>query len=101
MSAAPQHIVIVSFQTEPENQQVALEAIGGYIDSFLSQQPGFIESYLHAGVDDSSIVHYAKWRRESDFKAAGVKARVHPDLPALMAYQPSGKGYNVWRTYTP
>lgn len=99
MSEKNQHIVIVTFVTEPGNQSEALEKIGAYIDGFLSRQPGFIESFLHQSLDGMSLVHYAKWRSEADFKSAGEKARAHPDLPALMVYQPKGTGYRIWAAY--
>ena len=99
MSTDSRHIVIVSFETTPEEQARALEKIGAYIDGFLSRQPGFIQSRLHRGLDGRSMVHYAEWQSEADFKAAGEKARAHPDLPALMVYKPSGKGYQISRTF--
>lgn len=94
-----EHIVVVLFETTPENQQQGLEKIGAYIDGFLSRQPGFIGSQLHRGLDGSGLVHIARWRSEADFQAAGVLAREHPDMPALMEYKPSGKGYAVWASY--
>ena len=99
MTAANEHIVIVNFETEPGQQAEALEKIGAYVASFLSQQPGFIASTLHEGLDGASIVHYARWQSEADFKAAGEKARAHPDLPALMAYKPSAGSYRAWRSF--
>ena len=99
MTADAHHIVIVSFETEPEGQDAALEKLGGYIGSFLSRQPGFVQSFLHRGLDGRGIVHYAKWTTEDAFKAAGVKARAHPDLPALLAYKPTGRGYSVWKSF--
>ncbi len=95
----PEHIVVVTFETTPENQDEALEKIGAYIDSFLSRQPGFLGSQLHRGLDGTSLVHYARWRSEADFQAAGEKARAHPDLPALRLYKPAGRGYAVWQSY--
>jgi heme-degrading monooxygenase HmoA len=97
--ADQEHIVIVTFQTTAENQTEALEKIGAYVAGFLSRQPGFIGSELHRGLDGTSIVHRARWTCESDFAAAGKLARSHPDLPALMAYQPQGRGYTVWSRY--
>ena len=94
-----EHIVIVTFETTAENQNEALEKIGAYIDTFLSRQPGFLGSQLHRGLDGQSLVHYARWRSEADFQAAGSKARLHPELPALMAFNPSGRGYQVWASY--
>jgi len=99
MASDDSHIVIVDFEIEPGGQAEALDKIGAYVESFLSRQPGFIESFLHAGLDGTSIVHYARWRSEADFKAAGVGARAHPDMPALLAYKPSGRGYRIWKSY--
>ncbi len=99
MTATASHFVIVTFETDPAAQEAALEKIGAYVASFLSKQPGFVESTLHRGVDGSGIVHYAKWQSEDAFKAAGVKARSHPDLPALLAYKPTGRGYQVWKSF--
>ena len=99
MPADNPHIMIVSFETTAQAQAEAIEKISAYIDGFLSRQPGFIQSRLHRGLDGHSLVHYAQWQSEADFKAAGEKARAHPDLPALMAYKPSGKGYQVSRTF--
>ena len=93
------HTVIVNFTTTADNQADALAAIGDYVDTFLSQQPGFIESFLHQSVDGNRIVHYARWESEDDFKAAGAKAQSHPALPALRAYEPQGVGYRVWQRY--
>ena len=93
------HYVIVTFTTKPSNQDQAVEEIGAYVADFLSQQPGFITSRLFASKDGQSIVHQAQWARESDFQAAGVLAREHPDLPKLMAYEPKGIGYALARTF--
>ncbi len=100
MNPTDYHTVIVNFTTTSDNQAEALKRIGDYVESFLSRQPGFVESHLHAGLDGNSIVHYARWESEADFKAAGEKAQSHPDLPALRAYQPSGAGYRVWKTFS-
>ena len=99
MTAATDHFVIVSFETDPAAQDTALEKIGAYVGSFLSKQPGFVASTLHRGIDGTSIVHYTKWQSEEAYKAAGVKARSHPDLPALLAYKPTGKSYRAWKSF--
>ena len=99
MTVDTYHTVIVTFEVDPAAQVEALEKIGAYVGGFLSRQPGFVESFLHQGLDGQSIVHYARWQSEADFKAAGEKARVHPDFPALMVYKPSGKGYRVWKSF--
>ena len=96
---AANHIVIVTFETDAAAQDAALAAIGAYVGAFLSQQPGFVASRLHRGLDGRSIVHYAKWESEAAFKAAAEKARSHPDLPALLAYKPSGRGYTLWKSF--
>ncbi len=99
MSAEGTFTVIVDFETTPENQQQALEEIGAYVDSFLSRQPGFLRSWLHRSLDGEGLVHYALWRSQADFQAAGEKAREHPALPALRRYNPRGRQYEVWRGF--
>lgn len=91
--------VIVNFDTTAESQQHALDEIGAYIEDFLSRQPGFVQSWLHRALDGESLAHYALWRSEADFKAAGEKAREHPALPGLMQYKPSGRQFEVWRGF--
>lgn len=91
--------VIVSFETTPETQQQALEEIGGYVEDFLSRQDGFVQSALHRSLDGASLAHYAVWRSEAHFKAAGEKAREHPALPGLRRYQPQGRYFQVHREF--
>jgi len=91
--------VIVDFDTTAANQQQALEEIGAYVDEFLSRQPGFLESWLHRPVDGEGLVHYALWRSQADFQAAGEKARQHPALPGLMRCNPRGRQFEVWRSF--
>lgn len=92
--------VIVHFDTTPDTQQRALQEIGAYVDEFLSRQDGFLRSRLHRALDGSGLVHYALWRSEDDFRAAGAKAREHPALPGLMQYQPRGQYYDVSREFS-
>ena len=94
-----EHVVVVMFDTTPDNQAEALEKIGAYVRTFLSQQPGFVGSTLNKSLDGTRLVHHARWTSEAAFQAAGEKARVHPDLPALMVYKPAGKGYAVWERF--
>jgi hypothetical protein len=91
--------VIVSFDTQPEDQGSALAKIAAYVGDFLSQQPGFIESALYQSLDGTGIIHVAHWQSEADFQAAGEKARVHPDLPALMVFKPRGRGYRIGQRF--
>lgn len=93
--------VIVQFETTADNQQRALEEIGDYVEEFLSRQEGFLRSRLHRALDGTGLVHYALWRSEDDFRAAGVKAREHPALPGLMQYKPRGQYYDVSREFSP
>lgn len=95
------YTVIVHFDTTPENQQQALDEIGAYVDDFLRRQEGFVQSWLHRSLSGDGLVHYALWRSEADFKAAGEKARAHPALPGLMRYKPSGRYYETWREFGP
>jgi heme-degrading monooxygenase HmoA len=99
MTAAAHHIAIVTFETDPASQDAALEKTAAYVGTFLSQQAGFVESSLLRGLDGRSMVHYSTWESEAAFRAAGIKARSHPDLPALLAYKPTGRGYRVWKSF--
>lgn len=99
MTEAGEHHVVVEFEADPAEQQRALERIGAYVESFLSRQPGFIASTLLAGTDGRSIVHHARWQSEAHFQRAGEQARSHPDLPALRAYAPRGRGFSAWRHF--
>ena len=60
MTESKQHIVIVTFNIDSDNQRTALQEIGDYVGNFLSQQPGFLGSRLHSGLDGASIVHYTE-----------------------------------------
>ncbi len=95
------YTVIVSFECQPEDQDDALEKVGAYVGEFLSRQPGFIESHLSRSLDGKGVVHYARWESEADFLAFGEKARSHPDLPAIMAYQPTAVRHVLWQSYEP
>ena len=59
MSGQP-HFVIVTFTTNPDNQAQALQEIGDYVATFLSQQPGFMNSNLFASTDGQQVVHQAQ-----------------------------------------
>jgi len=99
MAEATEHHVVVEFEAEAKEQDRALALIGAYVADFLSRQPGFIDSTLLKGKDGRSIVHHARWRSEADFQRAGERAQSHPDLPALRAYEPRGRGFSPWRRF--
>lgn len=92
-------VVIVSFTTTAENQARALEQIHHYIDTFLSQQPGFISARLHKALDGHSIVNYAQWETGEDFKRFSELARSHPELPGLLQFQPKPRFFEVAHCY--
>jgi len=60
MTESKKHIVIVTFNIDSDHQRTALQEIGDYVGNFLSQQPGFLGSRLHSGLDGASIVHYGE-----------------------------------------
>lgn len=91
--------VIVRFDTTADTQERALREIGDYVDTFLSRQEGFVQSWLHRSTDGASLVHYALWDTEAQFRAAGEKARQHPALPGLMQYNPQGQYFELWREF--
>jgi heme-degrading monooxygenase HmoA len=91
--------VIVNFETMPDEQSRALELIGSYVGTFLSQQPGFISGRLHGSIDGKRIVNYAQWESEGHFKAFADKASSHPDLPEIRKYKPEAGFFEVWKQY--
>ena len=99
MTESKKHIVIVTFNIDSDNQGLALQEIGDYVGNFLSQQPGFLSSRLHSGIDEASIVHYAEWECQTAFLKAGKKARSHPSFEKLMSYKPNGSGYRLHRSF--
>ena len=100
MNAKERHIVIVNFTTNESSQAQAIQEVGDYVEGFLSHQSGFIASQLHASLDGLSLVHYAVWMSEKNFMAAAERARSHPDLSMLMAYNPIASGYKIRRCFT-
>ena len=59
---------------------------------------GYLEFKLRS-LDGESLAHYALWRSQADFQAAGAKAREHPALPGLMRYNPRGRQFEVSRSF--
>jgi heme-degrading monooxygenase HmoA len=92
-------IVIVRFHTTAENQETALQQIHGYVESFLRHFKGFQGSTLHCANNGSSIMHYASWEQEADFRAFAAQAADHPDLTAIRAYRPEADFYSVAQQY--
>lgn len=93
------YVVIVNFETEPAVQDKALELIGNYIETFLSQQSGFVESRLNQSTDGKRIVHYAQWQSEAHFRAFAEKAAAHPDLPEIRNFNPDAGFFKIWKQY--
>lgn len=86
-------VVVVSFDTTPENHEEARALIGSYVRDFLSQQPGFLESWLNEKKEGTGLLHFARWREEADFRAFAEIASGHPDLPKMREFQPSANFY--------
>lgn len=99
MHPSQHHILIVNFTTTSETQNLALQQVGDNVADFLSQQAGFVSSGLHASLDGNSLLHYAEWNSAADFQAAAKIARSHPDLPVLLAYEPSASTYTLRRSF--
>ncbi len=95
------HYVLVRFTAPIGKQEEALEQIGRYVESFLRLQPGFRESTLLCAADGQGVVHFARWRSEADFQRFAEKARSHPDLPALRAYDPQPLALSAWAHFAP
>jgi len=92
-------IVVVTFQTTPDNHGEALQVLDEYIDGFLSIQPGFIESRLNEQEDGCGYLHFARWKNESDFRTFAKKAKNHPLLPKIRQFDASATFYQAARHY--
>lgn len=87
--------VMVTFECSTEQQAALADKVRAYIRDFISQQPGLISSHLHLSLCGTRVVNYAQWRSMDDFKAFGERARLRPELPALLAYKPKAVFYRV------
>lgn len=92
-------VVVVSFTTSQENHAAARDLIHRYIHSFLSIQPGFIESFLNENLEEGGLLHFARWQSEADFRAFADKAAVHPDLEEIRRFSPKPAFYFVSARY--
>ena len=92
-------IVVVNFNTNPENHTAARTQIDDYIRDFLSQQPGFIESRLHELHAGTGLLHYARWQSENDVKLFSLKAQDHPARPAIRECTPSANFDHMFAEY--
>jgi heme-degrading monooxygenase HmoA len=93
-------IVVVTFETTPDKHGEAFQVLNEYIDSFLSIQPGFIDSRLNEREDRGGYLHFARWRNESDFRAFAEKAKNHPLRPKIRQFDASATFYQAVRHYT-
>ena len=93
-------IVVVTFATTLDNHGEALQVLDEYIDTFLSIQPGFIDSRLNEQEDCGGYLHFARWRKESDFRAFAEKAKNHSLLPKIRQFDPSATFYRTVGHYT-
>ena len=94
-------VVVVTFETKPGNHQQAFVLLDEYIDGFLRHQPGFIESRLNEREDETGYLHFARWKKESDFRAFAEKAQTHPLLGELRQLNSKANFYHVARHYVP
>ena len=94
-------VVLVLFDTSPEQHSEVLALLHRYINEFLKLQPGFIESRLNEKLDGSGYMHFARWQTESAFRAFADKAQSHPLLPEIRKIDASASFYQVARYYAP
>lgn len=94
-------IVVVTFETTQHNHAEAARLLNEYIDGFLCEQPGFIESWLNERDDASGYLHFARWQKESDFRDFADKAKDHPLLPAIREFNGSAAFYRDIQHYQP
>ncbi|NQV63993.1 MAG: hypothetical protein HQ497_01390 [SAR86 cluster bacterium] len=95
------YVVVVTFDTSADNHVSAKHLLNEYIEGFLCQQDGFIESWLNEREDNGGYLHFARWEKESNFRAFAAKAKDHPLLPAIREFNGSAVFYNDVGHYRP
>lgn len=88
--ASDTFVVIVDFQSEPDQLPHSLSLLSRYVGSFLNTHDGFIESFLQHD-DNGNIVHVARWQSERHFRGFADAAQNHPDLAELRALNPRAR----------
>ena len=92
-------IVVVTFNTTPDIHSEVYQSLDEYIDGFLRHQPGFIDSRLNEREDGDGYLHFARWQKESDFRAFANKAKDHPLSPAIRKLDASAAFYRTAKHY--
>lgn len=79
------------FTVAPEKQDELIRILSAATDDFVAAQPGFISTTFHKGNDGKTVVNYAQWQAESDWRAMleteKVKAHIAEVQAMIEAFQ--------------
>jgi hypothetical protein len=67
--------LVNTFTVAPENQARLLDILDEATMNVMRHRPGFVSASLHASLDGTSVLNYAQWRTEQEFRTA----LQHPD----------------------
>jgi C-6 monooxygenase len=81
-------IAIVTFPTDgPETARKLVELATGGVQEWIRHVPGFLSANYHISADGTSVVNYAQWRSEADYRTSFTEnprsAEVRAHLSAL------------------
>ncbi|WP_158884924.1 antibiotic biosynthesis monooxygenase family protein [Amycolatopsis anabasis] len=67
------------FTVEPEHQEKLRDILVEATEEVVKHFPGYISANIHLSLDGTSVINYAQWRSEADFRTmhADPKAREH------------------------
>ncbi|MFG2110796.1 antibiotic biosynthesis monooxygenase [Micromonospora chersina] len=81
-------VAIVTFPTDgPETARKLVELATGGVQEWIRHVPGFLSANYHISADGTSVVNYAQWRTERDYRESFTNnprsAEVRAALSAL------------------
>jgi quinol monooxygenase YgiN len=69
-------VLISLFTVEPENEQKLIDLFEQGTLALFSEQPGYISSSIHKGIDDKHLVLYGQWESEESIAAMRKKPEI-------------------------
>ena len=91
------------FIVDEDRQDELIRILSAATDDFVSTQPGFISTSFHKGLDGKTVVNYAQWHAEKDWRAmlATEKAKAHVAEVQAMIESFQSTPCRVARVHTP
>lgn len=74
-----------TFTVAPENLQKLLDILDEATTHVMRHRPGFVSASIHTSLDGTSVLNYAQWRSEEDFRAALRHPDAQPHFAACRA----------------